>query len=100
MDLVLIPLHILSQQTSSPVPVPSATRARVVKNANSLGIAIEGGANTRQHLATHNHYSGEIVWPCFVPVLSMFSLKLVYITLIFTLVFYHFPFSFNRNSDY
>ncbi|XP_033474415.2 whirlin isoform X1 [Epinephelus lanceolatus] len=38
------------QQTSSPVPVPTATLVRVVKNANTLGIAIEGGANTRQPL--------------------------------------------------
>ncbi|XP_070690471.1 whirlin [Pempheris klunzingeri] len=38
------------QQTGSPVPAPSATLIRVVKNANTLGIAIEGGANTRQPL--------------------------------------------------
>ncbi|KAM9360092.1 whirlin [Symphorus nematophorus] len=38
------------QQTGSPVPVPSATLVRVVKNASTLGIAIEGGANTRQPL--------------------------------------------------
>ncbi|KAG7240009.1 hypothetical protein INR49_028073, partial [Caranx melampygus] len=34
------------QQT--PVPEPTATLVRVVKNASTLGIAIEGGANTRQ----------------------------------------------------
>ncbi|XP_076587084.1 whirlin isoform X1 [Chaetodon auriga] len=39
-----------TRQTGSPVPVPSATLVRVVKNANTLGIAIEGGANTRQPL--------------------------------------------------
>ncbi|XP_037633723.1 whirlin-like isoform X2 [Sebastes umbrosus] len=39
-----------SRQTGSPVPVPTATLVRVVKNANTLGIAIEGGANTRQPL--------------------------------------------------
>ncbi|XP_051278245.1 whirlin isoform X3 [Dicentrarchus labrax] len=38
------------QQTGSPVPAPTATLVRVVKNANTLGIAIEGGANTRQPL--------------------------------------------------
>ncbi|XP_068455043.1 whirlin [Clinocottus analis] len=31
-------------------PVPTALLVRVVKNANTLGIAIEGGANTRQPL--------------------------------------------------
>uniref|UniRef100_A0A8C2ZZ60 Whirlin n=1 Tax=Cyclopterus lumpus TaxID=8103 RepID=A0A8C2ZZ60_CYCLU len=31
-------------------PVPTAMLVRVVKNANTLGIAIEGGANTRQPL--------------------------------------------------
>ncbi|XP_031662410.1 whirlin isoform X1 [Oncorhynchus kisutch] len=31
-------------------PVPTATLVHVVKNANTLGIAIEGGANTRQPL--------------------------------------------------
>ncbi|XP_071337943.1 whirlin [Trachinotus anak] len=36
------------QQSGSPLPEPSATLVRVVKNANTLGIAIEGGANTRQ----------------------------------------------------
>ncbi|KAM6943914.1 whirlin [Lycodopsis pacificus] len=38
------------QQTGSPGPVPTATLVRVAKNANTLGIAIEGGANTRQPL--------------------------------------------------
>ncbi|XP_045082919.1 whirlin-like [Coregonus clupeaformis] len=36
------------QHPGSPVPIP--TLVRVVKNANTLGIAIEGGANTRQPL--------------------------------------------------
>ncbi|XP_022614565.1 whirlin-like [Seriola dumerili] len=36
------------QQTGSPLTEPTATLVRVVKNANTLGIAIEGGANTRQ----------------------------------------------------
>ncbi|XP_067456718.1 whirlin isoform X2 [Thunnus thynnus] len=39
-----------TRQTGSPVPAPTATLVRVVKNANTLGIAIEGGANTRQPL--------------------------------------------------
>ncbi|XP_070761045.1 whirlin-like [Enoplosus armatus] len=39
-----------TRQTGSPVPAPTATLVRVVKNANNLGIAIEGGANTRQPL--------------------------------------------------
>lgn len=30
--------------------MPTATLVRVVKNTNTLGIAIEGGANTRQPL--------------------------------------------------
>lgn len=47
---ILTPLHFVFQQTGSPVPVPTATLVRVVKNANTLGIAIEGGANTRQPL--------------------------------------------------
>ncbi|KAM7416832.1 hypothetical protein PAMA_018752 [Pampus argenteus] len=38
------------QQTASPVSAPTAMLVRVVKNANTLGIAIEGGANTRQPL--------------------------------------------------
>nr|XP_020454787.1 whirlin-like [Monopterus albus] len=38
------------QQSGSPVPAPTATLVRVVKNASTLGIAIEGGANTRQPL--------------------------------------------------
>ncbi|XP_040052295.2 whirlin isoform X2 [Gasterosteus aculeatus] len=42
--------HPGTRQTGSPVPVPTATLVRVVKNANTLGIAIEGGANTRQPL--------------------------------------------------
>ena len=77
----LIPLRIVSQQTGSPVPVPSATLVRVVKNASTLGIAIEGGANTRQPLPrivtiqVRQRYSW--VWliygsksHCFVPTLS------------------------------
>ncbi|XP_034397247.1 whirlin-like [Cyclopterus lumpus] len=38
------------QQSGSLDPVPTAMLVRVVKNANTLGIAIEGGANTRQPL--------------------------------------------------
>ncbi|KAM9858191.1 whirlin [Aulostomus maculatus] len=38
------------QQIGSPIPAASSTLVRVVKNANTLGIAIEGGANTRQPL--------------------------------------------------
>ncbi|XP_068594471.1 whirlin-like [Brachionichthys hirsutus] len=38
------------RQTGSPLPLPSATLVRVVKKTNTLGIAIEGGANTRQPL--------------------------------------------------
>uniref|UniRef100_A0A3B5ANZ1 Whirlin-like n=1 Tax=Stegastes partitus TaxID=144197 RepID=A0A3B5ANZ1_9TELE len=34
----------------SPRPTPTATLVRVLKNSNTLGIAIEGGANTRQPL--------------------------------------------------
>ncbi|XP_029685463.1 whirlin-like isoform X2 [Takifugu rubripes] len=34
----------------SPLPAPSATLVQVVKNASTLGIAIEGGANTRRPL--------------------------------------------------
>ncbi|XP_018525151.1 whirlin [Lates calcarifer] len=45
-----VPLPGATRQTGSPVPVPTATLVRVVKNANTLGIAIEGGANTRQPL--------------------------------------------------
>ncbi|XP_029961365.1 whirlin-like [Salarias fasciatus] len=37
-------------QTGSPVPTPTATLVRVLKNSSTLGIAIEGGANTRQPL--------------------------------------------------
>ncbi|XP_059193583.1 whirlin-like isoform X2 [Centropristis striata] len=37
-------------QAGTPFPVPTATLVRVVKNANTLGMAIEGGANTRQPL--------------------------------------------------
>uniref|UniRef100_A0A672G5G8 Whirlin b n=1 Tax=Salarias fasciatus TaxID=181472 RepID=A0A672G5G8_SALFA len=36
--------------TGSPVPTPTATLVRVLKNSSTLGIAIEGGANTRQPL--------------------------------------------------
>ncbi|XP_008283386.1 whirlin [Stegastes partitus] len=39
-----------TRQTCSPVPAPTATLVRVLKNSNTLGIAIEGGANTRQPL--------------------------------------------------
>ncbi|XP_035852217.1 whirlin-like isoform X2 [Sander lucioperca] len=39
-----------TRQNGSPVPVPTPNLIRVVKNANTLGIAIEGGANTRQPL--------------------------------------------------
>ncbi|KAM3867740.1 whirlin [Diretmus argenteus] len=39
-----------SIQTGSPGPALATTLVRVVKNANTLGIAIEGGANTRQPL--------------------------------------------------
>ncbi|XP_044051569.1 whirlin-like isoform X2 [Siniperca chuatsi] len=39
-----------TRQTGSPVPAPTATLVRVMKNANTLGIAIEGGANTHQPL--------------------------------------------------
>lgn len=38
------------QQTCSSFPAPSATLVQVVKNASTLGIAIEGGANTRRPL--------------------------------------------------
>lgn len=38
------------QQACSPLPAPSATLVQVVKNASTLGIAIEGGANTRRPL--------------------------------------------------
>ncbi|XP_051806620.1 whirlin-like isoform X3 [Acanthochromis polyacanthus] len=38
------------QQTGSPIPPSTATLVRVLKNSNTLGIAIEGGANTRQPL--------------------------------------------------
>uniref|UniRef100_A0A667XAP1 Whirlin n=1 Tax=Myripristis murdjan TaxID=586833 RepID=A0A667XAP1_9TELE len=37
-------------QTGSPVQGPTTTLVRVLKNASTLGIAIEGGANTRQPL--------------------------------------------------
>ncbi|XP_030000296.1 whirlin [Sphaeramia orbicularis] len=40
----------VARQNVSPVPMPAAILVRVVKNANTLGIAIEGGANTRQPL--------------------------------------------------
>ncbi|XP_029365691.1 whirlin [Echeneis naucrates] len=39
-----------AHQMGSPLPEPPATLVRVVKKANTLGIAIEGGANTRQPL--------------------------------------------------
>ena len=48
--LDLTPLHLVSQMTGSPVLAATATLVRVVKNSNTLGIAIEGGANTRQPL--------------------------------------------------
>ncbi|XP_068167055.1 whirlin-like [Antennarius striatus] len=38
------------RQTGSPLPLPSTTLVRVVKKTNTLGIAIEGGAKTRQPL--------------------------------------------------
>ncbi|XP_039902464.1 whirlin-like isoform X3 [Simochromis diagramma] len=38
------------QQSPSPVPVPTAVLVRVLKNSNTLGIAIEGGGSTRQPL--------------------------------------------------
>lgn len=38
------------QQACSSLPAPSATLVQVVKNASTLGIAIEGGANTRRPL--------------------------------------------------
>ncbi|CAJ1068685.1 whirlin-like [Xyrichtys novacula] len=44
------PARATRQQTASPVPAATATRVRVMKNASTLGIAIEGGANTRQPL--------------------------------------------------
>uniref|UniRef100_A0A3Q2ZI97 Whirlin b n=1 Tax=Kryptolebias marmoratus TaxID=37003 RepID=A0A3Q2ZI97_KRYMA len=37
-------------QINSPIPVPCAVLVRVMKNASTLGIAIEGGANTQQPL--------------------------------------------------
>lgn len=40
----------MSQQSCSSLPLPTATLVHVVKNASTLGIAIEGGANTRQPL--------------------------------------------------
>ncbi|XP_060893420.1 whirlin-like isoform X2 [Labrus mixtus] len=39
-----------NRQTASPIPATTATLVRVMKNASTLGIAIEGGANTRQPL--------------------------------------------------
>ncbi|XP_020562007.1 whirlin isoform X2 [Oryzias latipes] len=39
-----------TRQTASPVLGPAAVLVRVLKNADTLGIAIEGGANTRQPL--------------------------------------------------
>ncbi|KAM6965360.1 whirlin [Aplochiton taeniatus] len=44
------PAALAPRQTGSPVPVPAPILVRVEKNANTLGIAIEGGANTRQPL--------------------------------------------------
>ncbi|XP_056135488.1 whirlin-like [Lampris incognitus] len=43
-------LPAVGQQTCSPVLMPATTLVRVAKNASTLGIAIEGGANTRQPL--------------------------------------------------
>lgn len=40
----------MSQQACSSLPLLTATLVHVVKNASTLGIAIEGGANTRQPL--------------------------------------------------
>ncbi|KAK2902624.1 whirlin isoform X2 [Channa argus] len=39
-----------TRNTDSMVRVPTATLVRMMKNANTLGIAIEGGANTQQPL--------------------------------------------------
>lgn len=44
------PPGIARQLSASPIPAPTAILVRVLKNANALGIAIEGGANTRQPL--------------------------------------------------
>uniref|UniRef100_A0A4W5N651 PDZ domain-containing protein n=1 Tax=Hucho hucho TaxID=62062 RepID=A0A4W5N651_9TELE len=41
---------VLASKQQPGSPVPTLTLVRVVKNANTLGIAIEGGANTRQPL--------------------------------------------------
>ncbi|XP_005942991.1 whirlin isoform X2 [Haplochromis burtoni] len=40
----------IGRQSPSPVPVPTAVLVRVLKNSNTLGIAIEGGGSTRQPL--------------------------------------------------
>lgn len=48
--LPLMPPHTVSQLTGSPFPVATALLVRVEKNASTLGVAIEGGANTRQPL--------------------------------------------------
>lgn len=45
-----MPPHTVSQLTGSPFPVATALLVRVEKNASTLGVAIEGGANTRQPL--------------------------------------------------
>uniref|UniRef100_A0A3Q3EAP0 Whirlin b n=1 Tax=Labrus bergylta TaxID=56723 RepID=A0A3Q3EAP0_9LABR len=50
MLFLLTPLLFVLQQTASPIPATTATLVRVMKNASTLGIAIEGGANTRQPL--------------------------------------------------
>lgn len=45
-----MPPRAVSQLTGSPFPVATALLVRVEKNASTLGVAIEGGANTRQPL--------------------------------------------------
>ncbi|KAL3976402.1 hypothetical protein ACER0C_022288 [Sarotherodon galilaeus] len=40
----------IGRQSPLPVPVPTAVLVRVLKNSNTLGIAIEGGGSTRQPL--------------------------------------------------
>ncbi|XP_054876486.1 whirlin [Poeciliopsis prolifica] len=44
------PIGATRQQISSPLSALNTAIVRVVKNSNTLGIAIEGGANTRQPL--------------------------------------------------
>ncbi|XP_036069657.1 whirlin-like [Oryzias melastigma] len=47
---ICAPLSGATRQTASPVLGATAVLVRVLKNADTLGIAIEGGANTRQPL--------------------------------------------------